>query len=132
MEKIWDYPRPPTLEQVAKPIRIEFAGCTIAATEAVFRVLETSHPPVYYLPRTAFTGCRLEPAPGRSFCEWKGEANYWRPRVTHLAYVDCTNLFIEGQRVSAVAKGMAHNWPRGAGKPFCWHRSPSPSGHRRS
>jgi uncharacterized protein (DUF427 family) len=77
MENVWDYPRPPALEPVSKPVRIVFAGGTIAATEAAFRVLETSHPPVYYLPRAAFTGCTLEPAPGRSFCEWKGEAVYW-------------------------------------------------------
>ena len=32
-------------------------------------------------PRTAFTGCVLEPAPGRSLCEWKGEARYWTIRV---------------------------------------------------
>ena len=81
MESVWDYPRPPALEPVAKPIRIDFAGCTIAVTEAAFRVLETSHPPVYYLPLSAFTGCRLEQAPGRSFCEWKGEADYFSIRV---------------------------------------------------
>jgi len=81
MENVWDYPRPPALEAAAKPIRIEFAGRTIATTEAAFRVLETSHPPVYYLPRVAFTGCTLEPAPGSSFCEWKGEASYWNIRA---------------------------------------------------
>lgn len=80
MENVWDYPRPPALEPVAKPIRIAFAGRIIAATDAAFRVLETSHPPVYYLPRAAFN-CALEPAPGHSFCEWKGEANYWSIRV---------------------------------------------------
>jgi uncharacterized protein (DUF427 family) len=62
---------------VSQPLRIVFGGATIAATDAAFRVLETSHPPVYYLPRAAFTGCRLEPASGRSFCEWKGDAVYW-------------------------------------------------------
>lgn len=81
MENVWDYPRPPALEPVARPVRIEFAGRAIAATEAAFRVLETSHPPVYYLPRTAFTGCELVPAPGGSFCEWKGEARYWTIRA---------------------------------------------------
>ncbi|MBB5696444.1 NYN domain-containing protein [Muricoccus pecuniae] len=29
--------------------------------------------------------------------------------MTHLAYVDCSDLFIEGQKVSAVAKGMARS-----------------------
>lgn len=81
MENVWDYPRPPALEPVAKSISIEFAGRIIAATAAAFRVLETSHPPVYYLPRAAFTDCTLEPAPGRSFCEWKGEAGYFNIRV---------------------------------------------------
>jgi uncharacterized protein (DUF427 family) len=77
----WDYPRPPALEPVAKPIRIEFAGRTIAATKAAYRVLETSHPPTYYLPRAAFIDCTLEPAPGRIVCEWTGEARYWTIRV---------------------------------------------------
>jgi uncharacterized protein (DUF427 family) len=77
MEDVWSYPRPPAVEQVALPVRIEFAGRAVAETASAFRVLETSHPPVYYLPRGAFTGCELVPAPGRSFCEWKGEARYW-------------------------------------------------------
>ncbi|GAA0588894.1 DUF427 domain-containing protein [Craurococcus roseus] len=81
MENVWNYPRPPALEPVALRVRIDFAGRTIAATDAAYRVLETSHPPVYYLPWAAFTGCALEPAPGRSFCEWKGEARYWTIRA---------------------------------------------------
>lgn len=81
MESVWQYPRPPALEPAARSVRIVFAGRTIAETSAAYRVLETSHPPVYYLPRAAFTGCDLEPAPGRSFCEWKGEARYWSIRA---------------------------------------------------
>lgn len=81
MEDVWSYPRPPALEPVPKDVRITFAGVEVAATRQAWRVLETSHPPVYYLPREAFTGCALEPAPGRSACEWKGEARYWTIRV---------------------------------------------------
>ncbi len=81
MEDVWAYPRPPALQPVARPVRIVFAGVTIADTAAAWRVLETSHPPVYYLPREAFTGCVLERAPGASLCEWKGEAEYWTIRV---------------------------------------------------
>ena len=81
MENVWDYPRPPALEPIAGPVRIEFAGRMVAATDAAFRVLETSHPPVYYLPRAAFTCCTLEPARGGSFCEWKGAARYWTIRA---------------------------------------------------
>ena len=49
-ESVWDYPRPPRLEPVAERLRVVFAGRTVAETEAGFRVLETSHPPVYYFP----------------------------------------------------------------------------------
>jgi uncharacterized protein (DUF427 family) len=77
MENVWDYPRPPALERVSKPIRIVFSGQTIAETSAAWRVLETSHPPVYYLPPDAFSPGALQPATGGSFCEWKGEAVYW-------------------------------------------------------
>ena len=81
MEDVWRYPRPPALLNVGKPVRIQFAGRVIAETSDAYRVLETSHPPVYYLPREAFTGCELKPASGRSFCEWKGAAQYWTIRV---------------------------------------------------
>lgn len=76
MENVWDRPRPPALKPVARPVRIEFAGDTIAETAVAWRVLETSHPPVYYLPREAFAGCALQPAPGGSFCKWKGAARH--------------------------------------------------------
>ena len=49
-ESVWDYPRPPRLEPVSERLRVVFAGETIADTVAGYRVLETSHPPVYYLP----------------------------------------------------------------------------------
>jgi len=81
MENVWDYPRPPALEPVGKRIRIVFGGAVIADTTAAYRVLETSHPPVCYLPRAAFAEGVLAPAPGRSFCEWKGEAEYWTIRA---------------------------------------------------
>ena len=81
MEDVWSYPRPPRVEPVPHLVRIVFAGRTIALTQDAYRVLETSHPPVYYLPRAAFTGCDLDAAAGQSFCEWKGNADYWSIRV---------------------------------------------------
>ncbi len=77
MENVWDYPRPPALEPVTASLKIVFAGTVIAETTAGFRVLETSHPPVYYLPPDAFVPGALTPAAGGSFCEWKGRAVYW-------------------------------------------------------
>ncbi|NQX11704.1 DUF427 domain-containing protein [Microbacteriaceae bacterium VKM Ac-2855] len=75
-ESVWDYPRPPRVEASDERIRIRLGGVVIADSTASFRVLETSHPPVYYLPREAFAADALEPAPGRSFCEFKGAARY--------------------------------------------------------
>jgi uncharacterized protein (DUF427 family) len=81
VENVWEYPRPPALEPVTKALRIVFGGITIASTAAGFRVLETSHPPVYYFPPDAFAEGTLEPASGGSFCEWKGAAVYWTIRA---------------------------------------------------
>jgi uncharacterized protein (DUF427 family) len=76
-ESVWDYPRPPRLEEFKGSITIDLGGMTIASTTVAWRVLETSHPPTYYLPAGCFgEGC-LRPASGSSWCEWKGEAGYF-------------------------------------------------------
>jgi uncharacterized protein (DUF427 family) len=75
-ESVWDYPRPPRVEPVAARVTIETDGRVVADTTDAVRVLETSHPPVYYLPRSAFADGVLQPAPGASFCEFKGSAKY--------------------------------------------------------
>ncbi len=80
-ESVWDYPRPPALQLVPLPVRIAFGGGVIAQTEHAWRVLETSHPPVYYLPPDAFLPSTLEETAGSSYCEWKGMARYWTLRA---------------------------------------------------
>ena len=54
----------------------EPGGVVIADTTASLRVLETSHPPTYYLPADCFVDGALRPASGSSYCEWKGHASY--------------------------------------------------------
>jgi uncharacterized protein (DUF427 family) len=76
-ESVWDYPRPPALEPVAERVRVVFEGTPLADSTRALRVLETSHPPVYYLPRDDVDMERLRPAPGSSYCEWKGDARYF-------------------------------------------------------
>lgn len=77
MESVWDYPRPPRLEPARRHIVIRHAGRLVADTRDALRVLETSHPPVYYLPPGDVDLSLLEPASGGSYCEWKGVARYW-------------------------------------------------------
>lgn len=73
-ESVWDYPRPPRLEPVPQRLRIVLDGRDVASTVAGFRVLETSHPPTYYLP-PADVAAGLLGAPRRAgICEWKGRA----------------------------------------------------------
>ena len=80
-ESVWDYPRPPRLEDSDKHIRIVFGGVTIADTHRAKRVLETSHPPVYYIPPEDISLEYLEVASGGSYCEWKGMAGYYSVAV---------------------------------------------------
>jgi uncharacterized protein (DUF427 family) len=76
-ESVWDYPRPPRLEAVPDRLRVIFAGQVIADTRDGFRVLETSHPPVYYFPPADLRQDLLAADLARSFCEFKGAARYW-------------------------------------------------------
>jgi len=55
---------------------VRLGGVILADTRDALRVLETSHPPAYYLPRSAFAADALAPAPGSSMCEYKGRAAY--------------------------------------------------------
>jgi uncharacterized protein (DUF427 family) len=80
-ESVWDYPRPPRLEPSLKRIEIICAGVKIVDSSRAFRVLETSHPPVYYIPVIDIQSSILELAHGSSFCEWKGAAKYYNLRV---------------------------------------------------
>lgn len=76
-ESVWDYPRPPRLEPTARRIEVILGGATIARSERAHRVLETSHPPVYYVPREDIADGALELVQGpASVCEWKGAATY--------------------------------------------------------
>jgi uncharacterized protein (DUF427 family) len=76
-ESVWDYPRPPRLEEFRGSITVELGDETVASTERGWRVLETSHPPTYYLPASAFAEGVLREADGSSWCEWKGRASYY-------------------------------------------------------
>ena len=76
-ESVWDYPRPPRVEASSKTIRVIANGRVIAETTRSKRILETSHPPVYYVPPEDVRLELLKPAQGASMCEWKGVAGYF-------------------------------------------------------
>lgn len=76
-ESVWDYPRPPRLEPFDGRLKVVHESIALADTVAGYRVLETSHPPTYYLPPTGIVMDHFERCAGNSFCEWKGQAVYY-------------------------------------------------------
>lgn len=133
-ESVWDYPRPPRLERTARRVRVVFAGHTIADTSAAWRVLETSHPPVYYIPAEDIERSALRPSPATTFCEFKGRAEYYDlalgERVSphaawaypapshafaaiahHVAfYASRAECYVDGERVRAQAGDFYGGW----------------------
>lgn len=89
-ESVWDYPRPPRLAPDAREVLVRWGEIEVARTTRAMRVLETAHPPSFYLPWRDVARDLFQPASGSSLCEWKGPARYW-------------SLVHAGRRLTAVA-----------------------------
>lgn len=87
-ESVWDYPRPPRLEDVKKYIQVVFNGVPVASTCNAKRVLETSHPPVYYIPPEDVLMEFLHETEKSSFCEFKGMAHYYTIVINEKEAID--------------------------------------------
>ena len=76
-ESVWEYPRPPIVVPSSEHVVIELDGEIVVDTRRSVRVLETSHPPVYYVPADAIGPDLLTPVSGTTWCEFKGHASYF-------------------------------------------------------
>ena len=76
-ESVWDYPRPPRVEASTRRIRVVLGDVTVAETTRAFRVLETSHPPAYYVPPEDVRSEYLRSSRRQTYCEFKGQASYY-------------------------------------------------------
>jgi len=94
-ESVWDYPRPPRVEQSSRQIGVVFNNTTIAETNRAVRVIETSHPPVYCIPPGDVRQQFLSRSDHESHCEFKGLATYYTLKV--------------GERVAVNAAWSYHN-----------------------
>ena len=136
VESVWDYPRPPRVETSSRELVVVLGGIEVARTTAALRVLETSHPPNYYLPRECFAaGVVRDVVGGTTVCEFKGVARYadlvaggqrarraaWHypePRpgyedlVGHLAVMPALvdGCFVDGERVTPQEGGFYGGW----------------------
>ena len=116
-ESVWDYPRPPRLERTGKRISITFNDVLIVDTRQAWRVLETSHPPVYYVPRVDIRNESFIENPRKSYCEWKGVARYLDVRVDDRIaeaaawyYPEPTVSFEDGEVVTPQPGGFYGGW----------------------
>lgn len=74
---VWDFPRPPRLVHDTREVVVRWGDTLVARTRRAVLVLETAHPPSFYLPWADVVPLLLTAAPGASTCEWKGPARYW-------------------------------------------------------
>ena len=74
---VWDFPRPPRLVSDSREVVIYWGNVQVARTRHAVLVLETSHPPSFYIPMADVNQSLLRQGAGNSFCEWKGPATYW-------------------------------------------------------
>ncbi|MGH9284041.1 MAG: DUF427 domain-containing protein [Acidimicrobiales bacterium] len=94
-ESVWDYPRPPRVEPRTDQVEVVFAGETVAVTLASLRVLETSHPPVYYVPPDSIIPGCLAPSGRTSWCELKGLATYLTLTHKNQTSVDAAWTYLD-------------------------------------
>jgi uncharacterized protein (DUF427 family) len=133
-ESVWDYPRPPRVDADAREVIVRVSNILVARTRSALRVVETASPPTFYIPRGDVAAEYLQPAPGASYCEWKGRARYWSISVApvvleavgwsyenpqsgfealrgHLSFyparIDC---YVDGIRVAAQPGGFYGGW----------------------
>jgi uncharacterized protein (DUF427 family) len=97
-ESVWDYPRPPAVEAVDRIIYAVLAGHVIVDSRCSLRVLETSHPPVYYLPPVDVALEYLEASARTTFCEYKGAAHYYSLVVGRIRHEDAAWYYPEPSR----------------------------------
>jgi uncharacterized protein (DUF427 family) len=76
-ESVWDYPRPAIWQDTDKRLQVICNGIVLAETQSAKRVLETSHPPCYYIPIADIQMEYLVPTSRRTRCEWKGVSVYY-------------------------------------------------------
>ncbi len=131
---VWDFPRPPRLEPDTREVVIRWGTTEVARTRRAIRVLETAHPPSFYLPWVDVSAHLLQLANGSSFCEWKGPAQYWtlvdgdrrlpgvawsypRPMQGAEALADCVAFYpaeldcrVGGEPVSPQPGGFYGGW----------------------
>lgn len=110
-ESVWDYPRPPRVEKTSERVLVVHDGKTLIDTTTSIRVLETSHPPTYYLPIDGFPSGALLPTAGASMCEFKGMANYYNVLIGGQTLERAAWAYMNPQPGFELLRGMVALYP---------------------
>lgn len=102
-ESVWDYPRPPRTEPTPRRVRVVLGGVTIVDSKRALRVLETSHPPVYYVPIDDVKAGVLREVERATYCEFKGAARYFDVVVGAMRARDAGWTYPSGELEGYVA-----------------------------
>jgi uncharacterized protein (DUF427 family) len=100
------------VEDSNKHIQVVFAGVVIADTRSAKRVLETSHPPVYYIPPEDIRLEYLERTDRTSWCEWKGRASYYNITVDGRQAANAAWFYPEPQKAYAAIRNHVAFYPQ--------------------
>jgi uncharacterized protein (DUF427 family) len=87
-ESVWDYPRPPAILPEPRPVKVLTGTVTLADSNRAVRVCETGSPPTLYVPPRDVAMHLLTVSPTHSFCEWKGQARYFRLKDADTPAID--------------------------------------------
>ena len=118
IESVWDFPRPPRLQRVEWRVRVVHAGTTVVDAPRAIRILETSQPPAYYVADEFVDLDLLETSERRTFCEWKGVAEYAHIVVGDERVVDACWTY---PSASAAYEDLRGHWAFYAQKADeCW------------
>lgn len=110
-ESVWDYPRPPAVVPCPARVTVEHGNVVVADSDRALRVLETSHPPVFYLPPDDIGAGLLLPSRRGTRCEWKGDAVYWHLRVGGLTVTDAAWSYPDPSPGFAALRGYVAFYP---------------------
>ncbi len=110
-ESVWDYPRPPRVEPVDRPVRVHLGDEQIVDTDRAVRVLETAGAPTVYVPPGVVRAEALRPVAGSSLCEWKGAASYFDVRAGGLVAERAAWAYHSPNRSYAELEGFVSFYP---------------------
>lgn len=86
-ESVWDYPRPPRVDDVIERVVVEHGGVVVVDTTNARRIVETAGAPVIYVPPDEVHPGVLVENDHVTVCEWKGAAVHYHLAVPGVPMV---------------------------------------------